>query len=78
MEKPKKNILWFSEIGIENVPQVGGKNASLGEMTKAVVPQGVNVPYWFATTAEAYFYFLTTAGLDKKIEEVLKDLNVHD
>ncbi|MGA2417928.1 MAG: phosphoenolpyruvate synthase [Candidatus Staskawiczbacteria bacterium] len=78
MEKPKKNILWFNEIGIEDVPKVGGKNASLGEMIKAVVPQGVNVPYGFATTAEAYFYFLTTTGLDKKIEESLKNLNVQD
>ena len=78
MEKPKKNVLWFDEIGIEDVPSVGGKNASLGEMTKAVVPQGVNVPFGFATTAEAYFYFLATTGLDKKIEETLKDLNIHD
>ena len=73
-----KNILWFDEITIEDVPKVGGKNASLGEMTKAVVPQGVNVPYGFATTAEAYFYFLETTGLDKKIEETLKDLNIQD
>ena len=73
-----KNILWFDEIGIGDVPSVGGKNASLGEMTKAVVPQGVNVPFGFATTAEAYFYFLSTTGLDKKIEETLKDLNIHD
>ena len=73
-----KNILWFDEIGIEDVPSVGGKNASLGEMTKAVVPQGVNVPFGFATTAEAYFNFLTVNGLDKKIEETLKDLNIHD
>ncbi len=78
MEKPKKNILWFDEISIEDVPRVGGKNASLGEMTKAVVPQGVNVPFGFATTAEAYFYFLSSTGLDKKIEETLKDLNVQD
>jgi pyruvate,water dikinase len=73
-----RNILWFNEIGMEDVPKVGGKNASLGEMTKAVVPQGVNVPYGFATTAEAYFYFLATTGLDKKIEDTLKDLNVQD
>ena len=78
MEKPSKNILWFDEIAIEDVPKVGGKNASLGEMTKAVVPQGVNVPYGFATTAEAYFYFFASTGLDKKIEEVLKDLNIQD
>jgi len=73
-----KNILWFDEITIEDVPKVGGKNASLGEMTKAVVPQGVNVPYGFATTAEAYFYFLETTGLDKKIEEILKGLEVQN
>ena len=78
MQKPSKNILWFDEITIEDVPKVGGKNASLGEMTKAVVPQGVNVPYGFATTADAFFYFLETTGLDKKIEEILKDLNVQD
>ncbi len=73
-----KNILWFDEIGINDVPKVGGKNASLGEMTKAVVSKGVNVPFGFATTAEAYFYFLSSTGLDKKIEEVSKDLDVHD
>ncbi len=73
-----KSILWFDEIGIQDVPSVGGKNASLGEMTKTVVPQGVSVPFGFATTAEAYFYFLSSTGLDKKIEETLKDLDVHD
>ena len=77
-EQPKKNILWFDEIGIDDVPSVGGKNASLGEMTKSVVPLGVNVPFGFATTAEAYFYFLSTTGLDKKIEETLKDLDFHN
>lgn len=70
-----KNILWFNEIGIEDVPNVGGKNASLGEMTKALISKGVNVPYGFATTAEAYFYFLSSTGLDKQIEETLKDLD---
>ena len=73
-----KNILWFDEVVIEDVPKVGGKNASLGEMTKALVPQGVAVPFGFATTAEAYFYFLSSTGLDKKIEAVLKDLDTHD
>jgi pyruvate,water dikinase len=73
-----KNILWFSEIGINDVPSVGGKNASLGEMLKNLVPKGVNVPDGFATTAEAYFDFLEKTGVAKKIEEILKDLNVHD
>jgi len=73
-----KNILWFDEIGINDVPSVGGKNASLGEMTKALVQKGVNIPFGFATTAEAYFYFLSSTGLDKQIVEVLKDLDIHD
>jgi pyruvate,water dikinase len=74
----QKNILWFDEISIDDVPKVGGKNASLGEMTKAVLPQGVNIPFGFATTADAYFNFLSTTGLDKKIEETLSGLNVQD
>lgn len=78
MEKPTKSILWFNEIKIEDVPRVGGKNASLGEMTQAVVPQGVNIPYGFATTAEAYFYFLASTGLDLKIAEILKEIDVHN
>jgi len=73
-----QNILWFDEITINDVAKVGGKNASLGEMTKALVQQGVNVPFGFATTAEAYFNFLAVTGLDKKIEETLRDLNVQD
>jgi pyruvate,water dikinase len=71
-----KNILWFNEIKIEDVPVVGGKNASLGEMTRVLVPQGVNIPNGFATTAEAYFNFLETTGLGKQIEDILKDLDV--
>ncbi len=78
MEKNNKNILWFDEIGTEDVPSVGDKNASLGEMTKALISKGVNVPFGFATTAEAYFYFLSTTGLDKQIEETLKDLDIHN
>lgn len=67
-----KNILWFSETGIKDVPLVGGKNASLGEMIKNLVPKGVNVPNGFATTSEAYFYFLDKTGLKNKIAEILK------
>lgn len=73
-----KNIFWFDEIGIKDVPSVGGKNASLGEMTNALISKGVNIPFGFATTAEAYFNFLAVTGLDKKIEEVLKDLDIHN
>lgn len=73
-----QNILWYDEIGIEDVPKVGGKNASLGEMTKSLVQKGVSIPFGFATTAEAYFYFLSSTGLDKKIQEVLADLDTKD
>ena len=70
-EKRGKYVLWFEEIGIEDVPLVGGKSASLGEMTRKV---GVPVPYGFATTAEAYRYYIKANRLDEKIAEVLKEL----
>ena len=47
-------ILWFEEIGIEDVPLVGGKNASLGEMYQKLTSKGVAVPHGFAITAYAY------------------------
>mgnify|MGYP000572013008 CR=1 FL=1 len=73
-----KKILWFNEITIEDVPKVGGKNASLGEMIKMVAPKGVNIPFGFATTAQSYFEFLKETGLDKKITEILENLDVHN
>ena len=63
--------LWiktFDEISIEDVPSVGGKTASLGEMFRELSPQGVKVPDGFAITAEAYRNFLSTGGLDRKID----------
>jgi len=64
-------MLWFDEIGKEDVPLVGGKSASLGEMTsKTKVP----IPYGFALTAEAYRLFLRKNGLDRKIADALKPL----
>jgi len=64
-------MLWFDEIGKEDVPLVGGKSASLGEMTsKTKVP----IPYGFALTAEAYRLFLKRNGLDRKIADALKPL----
>ncbi|MGC8776000.1 MAG: phosphoenolpyruvate synthase [Minisyncoccia bacterium] len=53
-----KFILNFNEIGISDIPEVGGKNASLGEMLKNLTPKGVNIPDGFAITASAYKYFL--------------------
>ncbi len=73
-----KAILWFEEIGMADLPQVGGKNASLGEMIRHLRDAGVNVPGGFATTADAYRAFLATDGLDRRIAERLADLDVDD
>ena len=70
-----KNILWFKELNINDIPKVGGKNASLGEMYQKLLKKGIRVPNGFAITADAYFYFLKEAGVDKKIKEILKGLD---
>ena len=71
-------IKWFSEISAEDIPLVGGKNASLGEMFSALAPKGVRVPDGFAITADAYRYFLRHAGLDAQIEAALAGLETRD
>ena len=74
----KDLILWFKEISIRDVPLVGGKNASLGEMFQKVASKGINVPDGFAITAAAYQYFIQKAGLLEKIKECLKGLDTHN
>ena len=76
--KTNKNILWFDELGIEDVPLVGGKNASLGEMYSELTKLGVKIPYGFAVTAHAYNSFVEESGVKTKIAEILSDLNTHD
>ncbi|MBY0579625.1 MAG: phosphoenolpyruvate synthase [Burkholderiales bacterium] len=71
-------IRWFSELGMDDVPLVGGKNASLGEMYRELTPQGLNVPNGFAITAEAYRYILDEAGAWPKLHEALDGLDVND
>ncbi len=71
-------IRWFKEIGIEDVPLVGGKNASLGEMYRELTGKGVKVPNGFAVTAEAYRYFLSQSGLDRRLREILSGLDTSD
>ncbi len=78
MSGKKPFILWFDEITYNDVPLVGGKNASLGEMYSKLTPKGIKVPYGFAVTAEAYRYFIKENGLDKKIKEILTGLNTKD
>ncbi len=71
-------VRWFREVGIEEVPLVGGKNASLGEMVRELGKLGVRVPDGFAVTAEAYHHFLQANGLNAPIREQLREMNPHD
>ena len=72
------SILWFTEIGIDDIGQVGGKNASLGEMVGALADKGVRVPGGFATTADAYRRFLAGDGLYDRIMAAVMPLDVTD
>ena len=74
----KELILWFDEIGIEDVPMVGGKNASLGEMHQKLTSKGVAVPNGYAITAYAYQYLLKAAGIEDAIKDALEGLDTHD
>ncbi|MGQ9646921.1 MAG: phosphoenolpyruvate synthase [Thermodesulfobacteriota bacterium] len=86
----KPYILWFEEIGLGDIPLVGGKNASLGEMRRELAKSGVNVPNGFAVTVNAYHSFLEEAILHdwhetrgkpdvrQNIREILSGLNVED
>ena len=71
-------IRWFDEIGIDDIPSVGGKNASLGEMYRELAPKGVKVPNGFAVTAGAYRYFLRYSGLEKRLRDILEGLDTRD
>ncbi len=76
--KSHEFIQWFTEIGIDDVPAVGGKNASLGEMVRELAGRGVNVPEGFAVTAEGYRHFIREAGLDDFIRKTLAGLDTSD
>ena len=76
--KEKSLILWFDEVSINDIPLVGGKNASLGEMMQQLTPKGINIPNGFATTAYTYRYFIETAGLEAQLRQLFTDLDVED
>ena len=79
--KMKKNatyIRWFEEIKIEDVPVVGGKNASLGEMYRELIPQGVKLPNGFAVTAEAYWYLVKSANILPEMKKILAGIDKND
>ncbi|GAB4169219.1 MAG: phosphoenolpyruvate synthase [Wenzhouxiangellaceae bacterium] len=71
-------IRWLHETTMADLDQVGGKNASLGEMITRLADSGVDVPGGFATTARAFRDFLAETGLDRKIAERLEGLDVED
>ena len=62
--KNRRHILWFEELGIKDVPLVGWKNASLGEMYRKLKKKGVAIPNGFAITAEAYKYLIASSGIE--------------
>ncbi|WBM80913.1 phosphoenolpyruvate synthase [Cryobacterium breve] len=67
----ERHVVWFEEIGLADIPQVGGKNASLGEMVGSLAGQGVRVPDGFATTADAYRAFITENGIESALRSAL-------
>ena len=71
-------VRFFHEVGLEDVPLVGGKNASLGEMIRELSPLGVRVPEGFATNSEAYWHFLEHNGLKEAIARELGELDPED
>jgi len=71
-------VVWFESLGMADVEQVGGKNASLGEMISHLTATGVQVPGGFATTAKAYWDFLEGSGLRERIDAELQGLDVDD
>ena len=71
-------VLWYDQVGIQDVGLVGGKNASLGEMYRELSSQGVRIPNGFATTSEAYRFFMAESGLDERIMQILADLDTSD
>lgn len=73
--KSTQLIAFFDELSIKDVPSVGGKNASLGEMYTHLSKKGIKVPYGFATTSLAYNHFLEKTGLRQDLEKILKGLD---
>eukprot|EP00475_Leptophrys_vorax_P010207 TRINITY_DN1687_c0_g1_i1.p1 TRINITY_DN1687_c0_g1~~TRINITY_DN1687_c0_g1_i1.p1 ORF type:complete len:828 (-),score=261.44 TRINITY_DN1687_c0_g1_i1:73-2556(-) len=74
----EKYLVWLDEMTIADIPKVGGKNASLGEMLRELASKGVSVPYGFCTTADAYRHFIHENHLEKKLRDILSDLDIHD
>ncbi|MBV8574800.1 MAG: hypothetical protein JOZ58_07140 [Acetobacteraceae bacterium] len=74
----KRYVRWFSDIRLKDVPEVGGKNASLGELYAMLAGDGGRVPEGFALTARAYREALAAAGAWRELRRLLGDLDHHD
>ena len=68
----------LKQVNLSDLPQVGGKNASLGEMLQSLQSQGINVPDGFATTADAYRYFIRQAQLEQPLRQLFEQLDVEN
>jgi pyruvate,water dikinase len=75
---PARSIAWFSDLTLADLDQVGGKNASLGEMVRNLTSAGVRVPDGFATTAAAYRRFITDSGLAEMLNTELNALDTEN
>lgn len=71
-------VLWYNQLGMNDVDRVGGKNASLGEMITNLSGMGVSVPNGFATTADAFNQFLDQSGVNQRIYELLDKTDIDD
>ncbi|WP_342305103.1 phosphoenolpyruvate synthase [Methanolobus sp. ZRKC5] len=73
-----KYTRWFEEITIDDVPSVGGKNASLGEMYRELTDKEIKIPNGFAITADAYWHVLESAGVLEELKATLEGLDIDD
>ena len=71
-------MVWFKDVTKKDIPEVGGKNGSLGEMFSQLSEKGVSVPNGFITTSDAYWYYLRHNGIDKKLVEIFKGLDANN
>ncbi|MFZ0013345.1 MAG: PEP/pyruvate-binding domain-containing protein, partial [Acidimicrobiia bacterium] len=78
MNAPNRYVRWFGDLGVDDVADVGGKNASLGELYRELRPLGVRVPNGFAITAGAYRETLRAGGVWANLSEVLEGLDKSD
>ena len=74
----QKRVIWFDRLRMSDIEQVGGKNASLGEMIAQLGAEGVRVPGGFATSASAFREFLAETQLSERIGKALSGLDVDD